>query len=43
MNFAGQREDWWRGPFSRDQVRPEHAERLAQLMRLYRRDGTPLR
>ncbi|MCW5632507.1 MAG: 4-alpha-glucanotransferase [Rubrivivax sp.] len=42
MNFPGQGEGWWRWRFTWDQVRPEHAARLAQLARLYRRDGTPL-
>jgi 4-alpha-glucanotransferase len=42
MNFPGKGEGWWRWRFSWDQVRPEHAQRLAHLTRLYRRDGTPI-
>jgi 4-alpha-glucanotransferase len=43
MNFPGKGEGWWRWRFAWDQVRPEHAARLAHLTRLFRRDGTPLR
>ncbi len=42
MNFPGKGEGYWEWRFNWSQVRPEHAERLAQLCRLYRRDGTPL-
>ena len=42
MNFPGQGEGWWAWRFSWSQVAPEHAQRLADLCRLYRRDGTPL-
>jgi 4-alpha-glucanotransferase len=42
MNFPGCAEGYWEWRFSWEQVRPEHAERLAGLCRLYRRDGTPL-
>ena len=42
MNYPGKGEGFWEWRFSWDQVRPEHAQRLAHLCRLYRRDGTPL-
>jgi 4-alpha-glucanotransferase len=42
MNYPGQESGWWRWRFSWDQVKPEHARRLADLARIYRRDGTPL-
>ena len=42
MNFPGKGTGYWEWRFSWSQVRPEHAERLAHLCRLYRRDGTPL-
>ena len=42
MNFPGKGEGFWEWRFSWDQVQPEHAQRLAQLCRIYRRDGTPL-
>ncbi len=42
MNFPGKGEGFWEWRFSWDQVRPEHAQRLAQLCRIYRRDGTAL-
>jgi len=42
MNFPGQGDGWWRWRFSWQQVRPEHASRLAHLARLFRRDGTPM-
>jgi len=42
MNLPGKGEGYWEWRFSWSQVRPEHAERLAHLCRLYRRDGTPL-
>ena len=42
MNFPGKGTGYWEWRFSRSQVKPEHAERLAHLCRLYRRDGTPL-
>ena len=41
MNFPGQGEGWWAWRFSWWQVVPEHAQRLAGMCRLYRRDGTP--
>ena len=41
MNFPGQAEGWWDWRFEWSQVRPGHAERLALLCRLYRRDGRP--
>ena len=42
MNYPGKGEGFWEWRFSWDQVRPEHAQRLAHLCRIYRRDGTPL-
>jgi 4-alpha-glucanotransferase len=42
MNFPGKGDGYWEWRFSWDQVRPEHAQRLAHFCRLYRRDGTPL-
>ena len=42
MNYPGRGEGFWEWRFSWDQVRPEHAQRLAHLCRIYRRDGTPL-
>jgi 4-alpha-glucanotransferase len=42
MNFPGHGEGFWEWRFSWAQVQPVHAERLAQLCALYRRDGTPL-
>ncbi|MBX3607501.1 MAG: 4-alpha-glucanotransferase [Piscinibacter sp.] len=42
MNFPGIGEGYWVWRFAWDQVHPVHAERLVQLGRLYRRDGTPL-
>ena len=42
MNFPGLGEGWWAWRFAWEQVTPEHAQRLAHLARLYRRDGTPL-
>jgi 4-alpha-glucanotransferase len=41
MNFPGQDEGWWTWRFEWSQVEPWHAERLAHLATLYRRDGTP--
>jgi 4-alpha-glucanotransferase len=41
MNFPGQGEGWWAWRFDWRQVTPEHAQRLAEMCRLYRRDGTP--
>lgn len=41
MNWPGQGEGWWEWRFAWEQVRPEHAQRLAHLCALYRRDGTP--
>ena len=42
MNFPGLAEGCWEWRFSWEQVAPWHAQRLAALCRLYRRDGTPL-
>jgi 4-alpha-glucanotransferase len=42
MNLPGRGEGYWQWRFSWSQVRPEHAQRLAHLTKLYRRDGTPL-
>jgi 4-alpha-glucanotransferase len=42
MNFPGFGEGYWEWRFDWEQVHPEHAERLAALCRLYRRDGTTL-
>ena len=42
MNFPGQGEGWWAWRFNWWQVTPEHAQRLAEMCRLYRRDGTPI-
>ncbi len=42
MNLPGQGEGYWQWRFAWSQVRPEHAQRLAHLARLYRRDGTPM-
>lgn len=42
MNFPGQGEGWWAWRFSWWQVVPEQAQRLAEMCRLYRRDGTPI-
>ena len=42
MNFPGQGAGWWAWRFNWWQVTPEHAQRLAEMCRLYRRDGTPL-
>ena len=41
MNFPGKGEGWWSWRFEWSQVQPVHAERLARLAVLYRRDGTP--
>ncbi len=41
MNFPGKCEGYWEWRFSWDQVRPEHAQRLAHLCQLYGRDGKP--
>ena len=40
MNFPGKAEGYWEWRFTWDQVKPEHAQRLADLCRLYRRDGS---
>lgn len=40
MNFPGQGEGWWGWRFDWGQVHPWHAERLAELCRLYGRDGS---
>jgi len=42
MNFPGLAEGCWEWRFSWEQVAPWHAQRLASLCRLYRRDGMPL-
>ncbi|WP_341887331.1 4-alpha-glucanotransferase [Variovorax sp. YR752] len=42
MNLPGRGEGYWEWRFSWQQVRPEHARRLAHLTQLFRRDGTPL-
>jgi len=42
MNLPGRGEGYWEWRFDWAQVLPQHAERLAHLARLYRRDGTPL-
>lgn len=42
MNFPGFGEGYWEWRFAWDQVKPDHAERMAALCRLYRRDGTAL-
>ena len=42
MNFPGKGTGYWEWRFAWDQVRPEHAQRLAHLCRIFRRDGTLL-
>ena len=42
MNLPGRGEGYWEWRFAWSQVRPEHAQRLAHLAQLYRRDGTPI-
>ena len=42
MNFPGQASGWWTWRFTWDQVRADHAQQLAELCRLFRRDGTTL-
>ena len=42
MNTPGLGAGCWEWRFTWSQVRPEHAQGLADLCRLYRRDGTPL-
>ena len=42
MNFPGKGEGYWEWRFSWEQVKPEHAQRLAHLCRLFGRDGTPV-
>ncbi|CAN5810213.1 4-alpha-glucanotransferase [soil metagenome] len=42
MNFPGKGDGFWEWRFTWDQVQPEHAQRLAHLCMLYRRDGTPM-
>ncbi len=37
MNFPGQESGWWRWRFQWNQLQPWHAERLAELCRLYGR------
>jgi 4-alpha-glucanotransferase len=41
MNFPGQGDGWWTWRFDWSQVHPWHAERLAELCRLYGRSGAP--
>ena len=43
MNTPGRAEACWEWRFEWSQLEPWHAERLAHLAWLYRRDGTPLR
>jgi 4-alpha-glucanotransferase len=43
MNFPGEGEGHWEWRFSWAQVKPEHAERLAHLCRLYGRADKPLK
>ena len=43
MNLPGNAEGCWTWRFEWSQVEPWHAERLAHLARLFRRDGTPLK
>ena len=42
MNFPGQGAGWWAWRFSWWQVTPEHAQRLAKMCQLYRRDRPPI-
>ncbi len=42
MNLPGRGDGYWEWRFAWHQVRPEHAQRLAHLTQLYRRDGTPI-
>lgn len=42
MNFPGKSEGYWEWRFSWEQVKPQHAQRLAHLCRIFRRDGTHL-
>ena len=41
MNLPGRGEGYWEWRFAWPQVQPVHAQRLAHLTQLYRRDGTP--
>jgi 4-alpha-glucanotransferase len=41
MNYPGQESGWWQWRFQWGQVHPWHAERLAELCRLYGRSGLP--
>ena len=43
MNQPAVADGWWEWRMRWEQVQPWHAERLAELTRLYRRDGTPLK
>ena len=43
MNLPGLGDGWWEWRLQWRQVQPWHAERLAGLTRLYRRDGTPVK
>jgi 4-alpha-glucanotransferase len=43
MNQPALADGWWEWRMRWEQVQPWHAERLAELTRLYRRDGTPLK
>jgi 4-alpha-glucanotransferase len=40
MNLPGSEEGNWRWRFEWSQIKPEHAQRLARLCKLYGRDGT---
>jgi 4-alpha-glucanotransferase len=42
MNLPGRGQGYWEWRFAWQQVLPGHAQRLAHLTQLYRRDGTPL-
>jgi 4-alpha-glucanotransferase len=37
MNYPGQSDGWWQWRFQWPQLQPWHAERLAELVRLYGR------
>ena len=41
MNFPGQESGWWGWRFQWSEVQPWHAQRLADLSRLYGRSGLP--
>ena len=42
MNFPGKGEGWWEWRLQWPQVHPWHAQRLAEMCRLYGRNGQPL-